>query len=369
MVLYVLVGLLAAGLAAALYMLSARSSSTSSDALQELNRNVSEALKLTLQQQNELQRHVNDRLREVSQSLDRQHKTLGERLDGAAKSYTVVTNKLAQLEESNKKIYEVGKDIAGLQEILRAPKLRGNLGELFLENLLDQILPGREYYELQYAFRSGEKVDAVVKLMDDKMVCIDSKFPLENFQKMLTAQTDHDEKRETQARKAFFSDVKKHVDAIAAKYILPDQGTLDFALMYIPAENVYYETITKDLADEGNVCDYALKHRVIPVSPNTFYVYLQTVMLGLKGMQVEKGARQILNMLSQLKGDFGKFTEAYELVGSQLGHVQANYDKSEKRLHTLNDKMAHIEAGGQGGEFLPSVSSAASLPVSATSDE
>lgn len=360
MVLYVLIGLLVTGFGVALYVLARRSSSTSSDSLKELNRTVSETLKITLQEQSELRRHMNDRLREVSQSLDRQHKTLGDRLDNAAKSYTVVTNKLTQLEESNKKIFEVGKDIASLQEILRAPKLRGNLGELFLENLLDQILPGREYYELQYAFRSGEKVDAVVKLMDDKMVCIDSKFPLENFQKMLTAQTEHDDKRETQARKAFFSDVKKHVDAIAAKYILPDQGTLDFALMYIPAENVYYETITKDLADEGNVCDYALKHRVIPVSPNTFYVYLQTVMLGLKGMQVEKGARQILNTLSQLKGDFGKFAESYELVGSHLGHAQASYDKSEKRLHTLNDKMSHLEGGEGAGELLPSGSPAAS---------
>lgn len=290
---------------------------------------------------------MDDRLRDVTQSLERQHKTVGERLDNAARAVGDVQKSLGELSGATKQMIDVGKDISSLQEILRAPKLRGNLGELFLDNLLSQILPGRELYELQYTFKSGEKVDAIIRLVDSMMVCVDSKFPLENFQKMLTAQAEKDEKREAQCKKLFVTDVKKHVDAISSKYILPEEGTLNFALMYIPAENVYYETITKDLADEANISQYALSKRVIPVSPNTFYLYLQTLLIGFKGMQVQKNAQVILDRLSHLKGDFGKFAETYELVGTHLAHAQASFDKSEKKFEALNSKFERVESGAE----------------------
>ena len=137
--------------------------------------------------------------------------------------------------------------------------------------------------------------------------------------------------------------MKKHVDAISSKYILPGEGTLNFALMYIPAENVYYETITKDLADEGNISQYALSKRVIPVSPNTFYLYLQTLLIGFKGMQVQKNAQHILDRISQLKGDFGKFAESYELVGSHLAHAQTSFEKSQKKFETFGGKLEKVE--------------------------
>jgi len=191
--------------------------------------------------------HVNDRLKENADVLNTTQQSLGERLDNAARVVGQVQRSLGGLEEANRKIYEVGKDIASLQEILRAPKLRGGLGEFLLEDLLGQILPS-QHFSIQYAFRSGEKVDAVIKL-GSCVVPVDAKFPLENFQRMLEAAGDEEKNR---AKRQFGIDVKKHIDAIAGKYILPDEGTYDFALMYIPAENVYYETIIRDGAPEGN---------------------------------------------------------------------------------------------------------------------
>ncbi|TAJ77278.1 DNA recombination protein RmuC, partial [bacterium] len=236
-------------------------------------------------------------------------------------------------------------DIASLQEILRAPKLRGGLGEYFLADLLGQILPP-DHFSMQFAFRSGEKVDAVVKI-GGSLVPVDSKFPLENFKRMLDAVAE-DEKGK--ARKQFASDVKKHIDVIAAKYILPDEGTYDFALMYIPAENVYYETIIKDDAGGGDksLSHYALSKKVIPVSPNSFYAYLQAIVLGLKGMKIEERAKEIIQYLSRLEGDFSRFKEEFNLVGKHLGHAQSSYQGAEKRLDQFGQKLLAADADKKG---------------------
>jgi len=272
---------------------------------------------------------------EMTQQANR---TVGERLDTAAKSYSVVTAKLAELHEANRRIYDVGKDIASLQEILRSPKLRGSLGEFFLGDLLSQILPP-EHYALQHHFKSGEIVDAVIKFRDS-LVPVDAKFPLENFKKIIEA-TDENEKRAFQ--RAFVSDVKKHIDKIAKLYILPDEGTLQIALMYIPAENVYYETVIKE-REENNLINYAHEHRVIPVSPNSFYVYLQTILLGLRGMQIEKGAQEILATLGKLRLEFEKFSGDYHLVGKHLTHAKNAFDDTEKRLDKFETHLTQVTA-------------------------
>jgi DNA recombination protein RmuC len=292
------------------------------------------------QQLGQILGHVNERLRENAEILQRTQQSLGERLDNAARVVGSVQKSLGGLEEANRKIYEVGKDIASLQEILRAPKLRGGLGEFFLEDLLGQILPS-QHFSTQYSFRSGETVDAVIKL-GGSLVPVDSKFPLENFKRILEATADDDKMR---AKRQFVADVRKHIDAIASKYIVPDEGTYDFALMYVPAENVYYETIIKDESPgEKNLSQYALSKRVIPVSPNCFYAYLQAIILGLKGMKIEERAKEIIQYLNRLQGDFSKFRDDFGLVGKHLGHAQSTYQNAEKRLDQFGQKLLCADA-------------------------
>jgi DNA recombination protein RmuC len=179
-------------------------------------------------------------------------------------------------------------------------------------------------------------VDAVIKL-GGSLVPVDSKFPLENFKRILEAPTEEEKGK---ARKQFIADVKRHIDAIANKYILPDEGTYDFALMYIPAENVYYETIIKDdSAGDKNLSQYALSKRVIPVSPNSFYAYLQAIVLGLKGMKIEERAKEIIQYLSRLQGDFSRFRDEFNLLGKHLGHAQSSFQNAERRLDQFGQKL------------------------------
>lgn len=292
-----------------------------------------------MQQLNAISTRVDERLKENNSLNQRTHQSIGERLDNAAKVINSVTNKLASLEESNKKIYDVGKDIVSLQEILRAPKLRGNLGEFFLGDLLAQIFP-QENFSLQYKFKTGSIVDAVIHLRDGFMVPVDAKFPLENFKKLLVSEEENAIKK---SKKLFISDVQKHIDTIATRYILTDEGTLDFALMYVPAENVYYEMIIKE-QDEKSISQYALSKRVIPVSPNSFYIYLQAILMGLRGFQIEKSAKEILSTLGRLKSDFQSFNQDFALVGTHLQRAQNSYLSSEKRLGRFQEKLEVIEA-------------------------
>ncbi|MBU1992620.1 MAG: DNA recombination protein RmuC [Patescibacteria group bacterium] len=320
--------------------------------LSELKPNKDDALLI----QN-MQKMMADRLesmtKQVSTSLDRSQRSVGERLDTAAKVVNTVNARLSKMEESNKRIHDIGKDISSLQEILRAPKLRGSLGELFLGDLLAQIFP-KEHYTMQYCFKSGEKVDAVIHLRNDLMVPVDAKFPLENFKKMIEANKNDDEKDATAFRKIFVTDVKKHIDAIAGKYILPSEGTFDFAIMYIPAENVYYETIVKD-AEDKSISQYALAKKVIPVSPNSFYIYLQAILMGLQGLQIEKSAKEIFTNLAALRTDFGRFGEDYSLVGKHLGHAQGSFEISQKRLMKLENKLENVEQLKSPAEEIPKI--------------
>ncbi len=305
------------------------------------------------QQLGQMIAQVNERLKENAQVLNDTQQNLGERLDNAARVVGGVQKSLGGLEETNRRIYEVGKDIASLQDILRAPKLRGGLGEFFLEDLLGQILPP-QHFSIQYGFRSGEKVDAVIKL-GASLVPVDAKFPLENFKRLVEAASDEERNR---AKKQFAVDVRKHIDAIASKYILPDEGTYDFALMYIPAENVYYETVIKDEADdERNLCQYAMSRRVIPVSPNSFYAYLQAIILGLKGLRIEDRTKEIIQYLGRLQGDFAKFRDDFVVLGKHLAHAQSSYQSADKRLEQFGQKFLAAESA-RSEPFEPNPNSA-----------
>jgi len=276
---------------------------------------------------------VNERLKEMNQSLQESNKNLTQNLGNAANIFGTVEEKLGRLEETNRQIYEISKDISSLQSLLRAPKFRGEIGETLLENLLSEVLP-KEFFELQYRFKNSDTVDAVIKLAD-KLVPVDAKFPLENFQRLLVA-VSQEEKQSY--RKKFIGDVKSRIDEIASKYILPQEDTYDFALMYIPAENVYYEIIVKE-----NLLSYALQKKIIPVSPNTFYAYLQIICLGLKGLKIEENAKEILKNLSGLTNEIDKLKEDFELLGSHLNNASRKYDDSHRRIDRLSDKLINIQ--------------------------
>ncbi|MFQ5900085.1 MAG: DNA recombination protein RmuC [Thermodesulfobacteriota bacterium] len=282
---------------------------------------------------------LNERLKESTEVLERVNKGVGERLDNAARVVGDVQRKLGQVEEANKRIYDIGKEIASLQEILRAPKLRGILGELFLGDLLSQILPA-SHFKLQHQFKTGDRVDAVI-VVGDNLVPVDSKFPLENFKRCVEAVEESERKS---ARKQFLKDVTKHIDNIAAKYILPDEGTFDFALMYIPAENIYYEIIIKDEGPtEGKeIFQYSTDRKVIPVSPNSFYAYLQVILLGLKGLKIEDKAKEIFGKLARVNTDFDKFKEDFALIGTHLSRSKNSYENAEKRLIRFGDSLDGI---------------------------
>jgi len=293
-----------------------------------------------------MQKQLTNLREQLRRSLENTDQILSQRIEITSKVMSDVQKDLVRLEESNKRIYEVGKDISSLQDILRAPKLRGTIGEFLLSDLLSQILPDR-HFSLSYQFKSGERVDAIIRL-GKRLVPVDSKFPLDNFRKLLEAKSDQD-KRFYQKR--FQRDVKGHIDSIARKYILPDEGTYDFALMYIPAENVYYEImVKKDIwSEEKSIVDYSMDKKVIPVSPNTFYAYLQTILFGLKGLEIERGAQEIISALGSLRGDFSRFQNDFRLIGKHLHDATRCYDSADRKFHWFGDKLEQLEIPPNAG--------------------
>jgi DNA recombination protein RmuC len=234
-------------------------------------------------------------LRSTGQRLEVQNKSFNERLDNAAKVIGDVNKNIGEFTE-------IGRGMKDLQEFLSSPKLRGNIGEQVLKELLKQFLPN-ESFNLQHTFKSGEKVDAAI-MTSGGIIPIDSKFPLENFRKM---QTD------VAYKKVFESDVKKHIDDISRKYILTDEGTIDYALMYIPSESVYYE-----IANNQMLCDYAQARRILPVSPTTFYAYIKAILMSFEGQKIEKQAKEILSSLRAIKKDYGKVEENLSILQKHL---------------------------------------------------
>src|SRR5919198_2058525 len=243
---------------------------------------------------------------------------------------TQIVDRLSKLDGAAAQMLQRASDLARLEQALRPPKARGGVGELLLANLLRDTLPN-EAYELQHTFRSGERVDAVVRA--DKLVPIDAKFPLENFERLVNAGDDGE--RELHER-AFGRDVKVHVDAIAAKYIRPPDGTFDFALMYLPSESIYYELVC---GKTGGLYAYSLGKRVFPVSPSTFHAYLAIIVLGLRGLQIERHAQEVMAYTAQLAKDFGRFRQDFDVVGRHLGNAASKYSEADRRLERLETRL------------------------------
>ncbi len=256
-----------------------------------------------------------------------------------------VHERLGQLGEVTKRLETVGGAVTEVQQLLQVPKLRGTIGEVWLEELLRQILPASAY-EMQHPFKSGERVDAVVKV-GDRLVPVDAKFPLEACQRMLAATGDEAERE----RRVFVRSLRARIDEIADKYIRPDEKTYEFALMYIPAENVYYEAMlrSQDPADGTSIFSHALARKVVPVSPHTFYAYLLVILHGLKGMKFEQRAREIQDQLGALKQQFVAFWGAFEKVGTHLGNALKQFEESEKQAGKVEDRFERIAGAGNEG--------------------
>jgi DNA recombination protein RmuC len=287
---------------------------------------------------------VDRRLQGIVETMDRRLSELDRKVDSRLENASQTTNRiherLGKVDEATTQMLERAKDLARLEQALRPPKARGGFGELLLENLLRDRLPPTAY-EIQHTFDSGERVDAIVRV--DRAIPIDSKFPLDNYNRLIEAETE-DER--VLAERQFGRDVKQHIDAIASKYIRPDEGTYDFAFMYIPVEAVYYELAC---GKTGALLGYAHERRVFPVSPTTFTAYLQVIALGLRGMQIEQHAHEVMAYVAELQRDFERFADDFDKVGTHIGHAQSKYHETAKRLDRFETKLER--AVEEQGEF------------------
>ncbi|MHC4636736.1 MAG: DNA recombination protein RmuC [Planctomycetota bacterium] len=292
-----------------------------------------------LAQQLEALKTAQDKTSETLQkSLQTGQTSLNENLQSSRKVLSMLNTQIGELQGTNKQMLQVGSEVRRLQDILSSPKMRGQMGEWSLENMLSNVLP-RDSFELQHAFKDGKIVDALIKLADFA-VPVDAKFPLPAFEALTKAEN---EEEKTKLRKQFINDVIKHIDKIASDYIRPGEGTVDFALMFIPAENIYYETIIKYESDTKDIVRHGLDKKVIPVSPNLLYAYLMTVVMGLHGLQIEKQAAEIRQNLKKLNASFESFTNTWVILGKHLRNANSQYDEGGSKLNRFTMELTQIQ--------------------------
>jgi DNA recombination protein RmuC len=264
-------------------------------------------------------------------SLQRNTQSMNERLDNAARV-------IGQVQKNIGEFSEIGRGIKSLQEFLQSPKLRGNLGEEVLKEMIGQTFP-KNAFHLQYSFKSGAKVDAVLKT-EAGLLCIDSKFPMENFNLMVKGETEAE--RNT-AKKQFISDVKKHIEDISRKYILPEEDTMDFALMYIPSEAVYYEVVNVQ-----ELSNFARKLRVYPVSPNTLYAHLQVILLSFEGKDLETKSREVFKILRAIQKDYTKVEDNMNVLQRHLNNAYNTMSSVITSFTQLGQKISSTQSLGTG---------------------
>lgn len=297
------------GFFALYFLLSRKQKETSSD-------------KALLEWLRTMQNSIDSSSNQMTKVLQENNRQINERLSRAAEVISDVSREVGQMSE-------IGRSMRDLQEFLKSPKLRGNIGEEVLKDLISQTFPKNSFH-LQYEFKSGDKVDAAIKT-DAGILSIDSKFPMENFQKMIKAQNQTEKEA---FKKEFVRDVKKHIDAISKKYILPEEGTMDFALMYIPAEPVYYE-----IADNNELLDYARRKRVYAVSPTTLYAHLQMILLSFEGKKIETKSREVFAILHALKIDYENTGEKLGVLGKHIGNASSQFGSLMTSFQRIGQKL------------------------------
>jgi DNA recombination protein RmuC len=251
---------------------------------------------------------------------------MNRRLDEAARVIGALNKHVGEMSE-------MGRGIRSLQEFLQSPKLRGNIGEQVLKDMIGQTFPKNSFH-LQYSFKSGVKVDAVLKT-DAGLLCIDSKFPMENFTVMHKGET---EAIRVAAKRDFVADVKRHITDISRKYILPEEGTMDFALMYIPSESVYYEIATIE-----ELMEFSRRNRVYPVSPNTLYAHLQVLLLSFQGKELEQESREVFRLLRAIQKDYEKTGEQLGVLGRHIGNAYNTMSGVSGSFDVLGQKLSRTQ--------------------------
>ncbi len=296
---------------------------------------VIERLSYLTEQNRELRRTIDSKLSET-------HQAHQEQIKNTIRTVQDVVMGLTKLEETNKQVLNFSEQLRDLQDILKNPKQRGVLGEYFLEETLKNVLPPNSY-QMQYEFSDGTIVDAVV-FVKNKIIPIDSKFSLENYEKVLS--TNNQELREKYI-KQFKNDLKFRIDE-TAKYVKPSENTMDFAFMFIPSESIYYDLLTSTvgLVNSRDLIDYAFKEkRVIIVSPTSFLAYLQTVLQGLRALQIEESAREIRANVEKLGKHIINFEEFMKKLGSSLGTTVNQYNTAYRELGKIYKDVVKITAG------------------------
>ncbi len=278
----------------------------------------------------DLERRLTDLMigqqKEIRGSVDNTSRAMNEQISS-------FTRETVQIRQDLKQVQETMKGISSFQEIFKSPKLRGQWGEATLAHILSEYFP-RELYESEHLFSSGEQVDFVLKLPDKKLLPIDVKFSSDNFLKMIEAKS---EEERISFQKKFTQDVKFNIDKIAAKYILPSEGTVDYGLMYIPAEAIFHNMIF-DLRDE-NIGEYARKKKIVLTSPNTIYLTLKTIEHWFRDTRISHQTQEILKRLDRIQQDSGKLMEDFRKLGGHLRNAVSTYDSSEKRLSLFSDRV------------------------------
>ena len=305
-----------------------------------------EGMNLLLTQLNELSRTVDHKMSESTRLMNESVRTqFGE----SAKLIKEVTQGLTKLDETNRQVVSFTDQLQSLQDILKNPKQRGVLGEYYLETLLKNVLPPGSF-QMQYAFPDGTIVDAVV-FVKDKIIPVDSKFSLENYNRLVEEKDPVEKER---LEKLFVADLKNRI-AETSKYIQPGSGTMDFAFMFIPHEAIYYDLIVNKIGalkedSETLIQRAASKYHVLVVSPTSFLAYLQTVLQGLKGMQIEESVKGIIKNVGDLQKHLGSYEEYYRKMGNALGTAVNQYELAGKEFKKIDKDVVRI-TGSAGLDF------------------
>lgn len=298
---------------------------------------------LLMQQVQELQKTVDQKLGDTEKSM---RESMMHQSNQSAQIIGDITERLARLDEGNKQVLGFAEGLAQLQDILKNPKQRGVLGEYYLETLLKNVLPPASY-QMQYGFPDGNIVDAVV-FVKDKIIPIDSKFSLENYNRMAE---EKEPMRKKDLAKVFENDLKNRI-VETAKYIKPENGTMEFAFMFIPHEAIYYDLLVGTVGageDTENLIQRAAsKYKVIIVSPTSFLAYLQTVLQGLKAMQIEESAKEIKKRVEELGKHLKAHEEYHNKIGTTLGTLVNHYNTASKELRKVDKDVLRITGASDG---------------------